>query len=428
MPLTIAIISIPNAGHINILARFAQEAKEYSPPLAIKFILTSWSKHKIRERYLQTLAQHSKDVTILESQCTACNKGDTFGRARELMDAVIQACKGCDYIIYDFMTPEGYMAGKVLSIPALCVDPSYVGEFDTSSEEYKSQVEKCRSDIQAVEGNYKITLLPELKLISGALSFISATNILFSWEKLIRAGDFEKNTTQEKKMYYFARPSRIAKPLDKEFSYLNHCNKKIIYFSLGTISSGIAWEETANTQGHSLQSFITFIYKTLISIFIRRQDLILILSTGRNPTDLVDECKLTENIHVYESLNQTHLLHHVDLFITHCGANSVNEAIDAETPMIGIPLMYDQHQCAQALFDLGLGHIFPLPLDQRESAVYVEANTFYRHPMTANNNEMAAEALEKTIDKILSQDFSARFLHAKSGMQPGFKKIYHLFK
>lgn len=46
---------------------------------------------------------------------------------------------------------------------------------------------------------------------------------------------------------------------------------------------------------------------------------------------------------------QTEILKHADLFITHCGVNSINESISAQVPMLGIPLMGDQYEGAHKI-------------------------------------------------------------------------------
>lgn len=49
------IVSIPNAGHIKILARMANVLRQSDANLNIHFILTSWLGHEIRENYINEL-------------------------------------------------------------------------------------------------------------------------------------------------------------------------------------------------------------------------------------------------------------------------------------------------------------------------------------------------------------------------------------
>lgn len=423
----IAIVTIPTAGHTQIVKRLVEEAKLHNANLDFTFILTSWSGHTIRENDLIGLEKASgKKVVVLESKTTADNKGNNLGRARELTDEVIKLCSGYDRIIYDFMAPEGFIAGQVLSIPAFCADPSYIGKFDRSSQAYCSERKKSADDIYSLEEKYKLDLFGKLELISGTLSFRSPyKNLLFSWKNFIYANDFEYNLEEEKESCCFMRPStQEVPPLDDKFSYISEqvkLGKKIVYFSLGTIVSGIVWDVTKELPDNSMPAFIKLLYQLLIKIFEKREDLILIISTGRNIDDLIDDTPLPKNIYHEESLPQASLLHHIDLFITHCGANSANEAIDAETPMVGIPFMFDQPECAKAIKRMEIGDAFSP--EENEGAVNFETNNYFREPFYPNNLENAQKKFEETIDKMLNHDFSAAFATVKSGKTLTFASI-----
>lgn len=395
--------------------------------LDFTFILTSWSGHTIRQNDLVGLEKASgKKVVVLESKTTADNKGDNLGRARELTDEVIRLCSGYDRIIYDFMAPEGFLAGQVLSIPAFCAEPSYIGKFDRSSQAYYSERKKSADDIRSLEEKYKLELFDELVLISGTLSFRSTyKNLVFSWKNFIYASDFENNLEEEKESCCFMRPApQEAPPLDEKFSFISKqkkLGKKIVYFSLGTIVSGIVWDVTKELADNSMPAFIKLLYQLLIKIFEKREDLILIISTGRNIDDIIGDTPLSENIYHEESLPQANLLHYIDVFITHCGANSANEAIDAGTTMIGMPFLFDQPECAKAIKRMGLGYAFH-PEENKE-AVNFDTNNYFREPFYPNNLENAQKILEETIDKALSHDFSAAFAAVKLGETLSFASI-----
>ena len=423
----IAIVTVPNAGHIKILIRLVKEARKQDPNLSFTFILTSWTGYEIRDTDLEALKKASNnELIILQSKNTANRKEDTFGRVRELLTDVVIACAHFELIMYDFISPEGYLAAKILpGVRSICLEPSYIGSFDRSSAEYHDQLLASKDDIDAIEKDHRIHFRDELTLVSGTLSLLSSKNLVFSWEKFIRVGDFEKNSEEEKSSCYFMRPSpRSIPPLNKEFSYINS-EKKVVYFSLGTIASGIVWDEVEGMENNYLHDFIRLLYKTILAIFTHRSDLILIISTGRPIRDVIGDMELPENIHVYETVPQADLLYYVDLFITHCGANSVNEAIDAETPMIGFPLMFDQPKCARAMGNSNLGPIFP---PEKEEVYFGGANAYYRPPFYLDNIENAQRIFEETIDKTLKQDYSEAFAHLKSAQTLYFKSFSELIK
>lgn len=81
------------------------------------------------------------------------------------------------------------------------------------------------------------------------------------------------------------------------------------------------------------------------------KDVSVILNTGRvEPASLG---RLPENIHAYSFVPQVQVLSHADVFLTHCGMNSINEAIACGVPMVAMPFMSDQPANAARLVELG---------------------------------------------------------------------------
>ena len=64
---------------------------------------------------------------------------------------------------------------------------------------------------------------------------------------------------------------------------------------------------------------------------------------------------IPDNFLVTDSVPQQKLLEQVDIFITHAGMNSVNEAICSGVPMILLPHTYEQKLIADRVTELGLG-------------------------------------------------------------------------
>lgn len=56
------------------------------------------------------------------------------------------------------------------------------------------------------------------------------------------------------------------------------------------------------------------------------------------------EVELPPNVHLFKWVTQKAMLQHPKLrvFITHCGLNSLNEAVVAGVPMVAVPLFADQ--------------------------------------------------------------------------------------
>ena len=80
----------------------------------------------------------------------------------------------------------------------------------------------------------------------------------------------------------------------------------------------------------------------------------VILNTGKKvPPDSLGP--LPANIHAYSFVPQVDVLRHADVFLTHCGMNSINEALYAGIPMVAMPFLNDQLTNAERVVALGLG-------------------------------------------------------------------------
>ncbi|MCC5936873.1 MAG: hypothetical protein JJU34_06295 [Lunatimonas sp.] len=78
-------------------------------------------------------------------------------------------------------------------------------------------------------------------------------------------------------------------------------------------------------------------FVSLINIFLLRRNWQLILSTGRD-IDPSGFRPVPDNVHLFQSVPQLHLIKNVDLMINHGGMQSITECILLETPMLVFPL------------------------------------------------------------------------------------------
>ncbi len=83
------------------------------------------------------------------------------------------------------------------------------------------------------------------------------------------------------------------------------------------------------------------------------KDMSVILNTGKvRPQTLGNK---HENIYAYSFVPQVEVLQHADVFLTHCGMNSVNEAMIYGVPMVTMPFINDQISNAKRIESLGIG-------------------------------------------------------------------------
>lgn len=83
------------------------------------------------------------------------------------------------------------------------------------------------------------------------------------------------------------------------------------------------------------------------------KELSVILNTGKVSTYTLG--KIPDNIYAYSFVPQIEVLQHADVFLTHCGMNSVNEAMALGVPMVAMPFVNDQISNAKRVVELGIG-------------------------------------------------------------------------
>lgn len=112
--------------------------------------------------------------------------------------------------------------------------------------------------------------------------------------------------------------------------------EKLIYISMGTVNNDMLP-----------------LYKTCIRAF-GQTPYQVILSVG----DLVEMASfgdLPENVSVYPSVDQIAVLQKADVFLSHCGMNSVSEALFFGVPLVMLPKTSEQKGVAFRVWQLGAG-------------------------------------------------------------------------
>ena len=118
-------------------------------------------------------------------------------------------------------------------------------------------------------------------------------------------------------------------------------NKKLIYVSLGTVFNN---NETA-----------FHFYTNCIKVFTG-SDFEVIISTGGGIDASIFK-NIPPNINIHNYVPQLEVLKRANLFITHGGMNSVNEALYYGVPLFLIPMGVDQPMVARQVQKLGAGRM-----------------------------------------------------------------------
>ncbi len=137
--------------------------------------------------------------------------------------------------------------------------------------------------------------------------------------------------------------------------------KKTLYISLGTVNNQEA-------------SFFRNCIEAL-----KDSDWNVIMSVG-NIIDRKELGDIPANFRVEQSVNQIEVLQQVELFITHCGMNSVNEALYYEVPLILFPQTNEQGGVAYRVNELGAGvYLKENSVEAIKAAIAeVESNATYK--------------------------------------------------
>ena len=94
-------------------------------------------------------------------------------------------------------------------------------------------------------------------------------------------------------------------------------------------------------------------YKSCISAF-KNTDYQVIMSVG-NLVSMDDFKEIPENISVYPNVDQIAGLEKADVFVTHCGMNSVSESLYYEVPLVMLPQTSEQKGVAERVLELAAG-------------------------------------------------------------------------
>lgn len=131
--------------------------------------------------------------------------------------------------------------------------------------------------------------------------------------------------------YAFVGPS--IRPVKEPFKKKK---EKLIYISMGTVNNDLLP-----------------VYQACISA-LENTDYQVVASVGHQVNLEIIQRK-ADNISIYPSVDQIAVLEKADLFITHCGMNSVNEALYFGVPLLMLPQTAEQKGVARRVEQLGAG-------------------------------------------------------------------------
>ncbi|MBR2996524.1 MAG: glycosyl transferase [Lachnospiraceae bacterium] len=165
--------------------------------------------------------------------------------------------------------------------------------------------------------------------IKGLFSLIQSDNQTDS--VVYTSKQFQPYSESFSDHYIFVGPSLMTDQLPDK----NH-ERPLVYISLGTVIN-----DRPDFYAKCIEAF-------------RDDNLDVIISCGKT-VDIAGLGELPENIKVIDYVDQLDVLSRADVFITHCGMNSVSESLYMAAPMVLFPQTNEQEAVARRVREIGAG-------------------------------------------------------------------------
>ena len=241
-----------------------------------------------------------------------------------------------DCIMADSMALWGKLIAKKLNIPFVSSTTTFAFNKDSAKVMQGSLKDLFKVLIQMGKAQKHIKRLQkngyDIKNVIEIIQNDNNTNTI-----VYTSPEFQpySNTFSEK--YIFVGPS--IRPIYEVFE---KTREKLVYISMGTVNNDM-----------------TSFYKNCIDAF-RDSDYQVVMSVGnqvdiRKLEEYVTKAESKAKFHVLPYVDQIAVLEKADAFLTHCGMNSVSEALYSKVPLVMYPQTKEQKGVAFRVNELGAG-------------------------------------------------------------------------
>ena len=236
-----------------------------------------------------------------------------------------------DCIVSDSICFWGKLFARKLEIPYVCSTTTFAFNQYTAKLMKRGFIDVWRMIVGWPRMNRKIQLLKNHGYeIGNVVSIVQNNN---ETDTIVYTSkEFQPMADTFSERYAFVGPSiRQSPPIQ-----INKKDRKLIYISLGTILN-------------QNQDF----YQKVIQAFADT-DYDVVMSVGEK-TEIASLGNIPRNFTVNNVVDQISVLQTADVFITHCGMNSVNESLYFGVPMVLFPQHSEQGLVADRVAQLGAG-------------------------------------------------------------------------
>lgn len=339
----IMFFNIPAWGHTNptlpvirrLVAR-GHQVRYYSFPEFREKIQEAGACYISCEEFLPPAPKHLERKVGRDFASLVEMIADTTIRLEELVKSEIQSFRP-DCIVSDSVCFWGKLFAKRYQIPLICSTTTMAFNRHTARLMKKGPAEIFRTILGFPRINRKMHLLQQHGYDSASLLSIlqndnETDTIVYT------SREFQPMAETFSDRYVFIGPACLNEPIfsGMAVSRPSVSSRPLVYISLGTV----------------LNNRIRFYRQCIRGLQDMECD--VLLSVGKN-TDLSLLGKLSPNVSAFPYVDQPEVLSRANVFITHCGMNSVNESLFCGVPMLLFPQHSEEAAVSSRVLQLGAG-------------------------------------------------------------------------
>lgn len=351
----IVFFCIPAHGHTNPTLGVVKELTDRGH--AVFYYSYKPFREKIEAAGAKFIACDDFDAELHLTQAEAARLGSDLALStRVLVDTTLSlddmVCREMealqpDCIVADSMAVWGKAVAKKLGIPFVSSTTTFAFN-QHSAKVMKQSFRELVSMLFAMPGIRKnIKRLQDkgypVKNILEIISNDDSTDTI-----VYTSPEFQPCSETFSDKYAFVGP--LIRPVERT---MEKKREKLVYISMGTVNNAMLPLYRACVEALGKTEYQT------------------ILSVGTQ-VDLSAFAALPENVEVYSFVDQIAVLEKADVFLTHCGMNSVSEALYHGVPLLMLPQTREQGGVAERAAQLGAGIVMK---DTSPEAIGAMVNT-----------------------------------------------------